>query len=263
MNIRETWLNAITTRVSIREFEDTPLKSDHFKTLNDLVDELNAIDTEESIGLILINESNDQVYKGMIGSYGKVSSAPAFLMIIENQNHSLSKVNMGYYGEAFVLEATALGLGTCWISGTFDRKFTEDYLDLKDNERVHAIIPVGYAKPKETRKKNILSRMIGSSKRKPIEKLCNNYSDTLPQGIKDALEAARLAPSAVNGQPWRFEASDNSLKFSIEKSQDSNTTPKRLDVGISMLHAEIAFKSHNIEGHWEYLDLPEVAIYKF
>ena len=76
------------------------------------------------------------------------------------------------------------------------------------------------------------------------------------------LEAARLAPSAVNRQPWRFLVREESITLSTDDLNDSYGISKRLDCGIAMLHIEVACRVHGIAGGWRFLDPPGVATWQ-
>ncbi|KKL04715.1 hypothetical protein LCGC14_2613280, partial [marine sediment metagenome] len=43
---------------------------------------------------------------------------------------------VGYTGEGVILEATALGLNTCWVGGFFKSKSVASLVEIKSNERV-------------------------------------------------------------------------------------------------------------------------------
>jgi hypothetical protein len=80
-----------------------------------------------------------------------------------------------------------------------------------------------------------------------------------PSWIKISLEAARLAPSAVNRQPWRFEVGKDSVTVYVKNATPDFNVSKRLDCGIAMLHIEVAALNSGIKGKWELLLAPEVA----
>lgn len=260
MIIKDTWYDAIKIRHSVRTFKKKSLPEEVLKALNDIVDSLNSED--KGYRLIFINEQNESIFKGIVGGYGKITSPPAFCLIIEDTEDSNTKEKMGYYGEAFILEATTLGLGTCWVSGTFDKTEAHKYLTLKAEEKINAIIPVGYA-DKSTFSSKALKTLIRANKRKSIQKLCINYKETFPDHIMDALESARYAPSAANSQSWRFTVEDHAFTVSINSNTDKGAFSKRHDAGIAMLHAEVALKHNNKKGAWKYLQTPNVAKYEF
>jgi hypothetical protein len=70
--------------------------------------------------------------------------------------------------------------------------------------------------------------------------------------MKTALEAARLAPSAVNRQPWRFKIDGNAISIFLDKSRDTYKIARRLDCGIAMLHLELGARYSGAKGSWTF-----------
>jgi hypothetical protein len=100
-------------------------------------------------------------------------------------------------------------------------------------------------------------------KRKPLTELVMGIEELKwPVGVKTALEAARVAPSAVNRQPWRFKVETNSITISVDNLKDTFNISKRLDCGIAMLHFEVASLYCGVQGKWEFLKPPDVARFK-
>ena len=87
-------------------------------------------------------------------------------------------------------------------------------------------------------------------KRKPLRDLMTGTPKY--DWIKTALEAARLAPSAVNRQPWRFILGDSSISVSLDKNRDTYKIARRLDCGIAMLHLELGARHAGIVGGWTF-----------
>ena len=79
--------------------------------------------------------------------------------------------------------------------------------------------------------------------------------------IKTALEAARIAPSAGNRQPWRFNISEDSITVFTNSNRRDFRVSKDLDCGIAMLHIELGALVSGVKGSWEFLNHPEVARY--
>jgi hypothetical protein len=77
--------------------------------------------------------------------------------------------------------------------------------------------------------------------------------------MRAALEAARLAPSAYNRQPWRFHLGPNSITVSAVELKRDFGFSARLDCGIAMLHVEIAALDRGVRGEWKLLESPQVA----
>ena len=74
-----------------------------------------------------------------------------------------------------------------------------------------------------------------------------------------ALEAAKLAPSAVNRQPWRFKIGDKKITIELDSKEKNEKRSKNLDCGIAMLHLELGALKAGISGSWQYLKGKEVA----
>jgi hypothetical protein len=80
--------------------------------------------------------------------------------------------------------------------------------------------------------------------------------------MRSALQSARLAPSAVNRQPWRFYAEPDSITVSVNSLKQQYGISKRLCCGIAMLHIEVAALNYGVKGVWEFLNPPQVARFK-
>ncbi|MHA2178341.1 MAG: nitroreductase family protein, partial [Candidatus Thorarchaeota archaeon] len=164
----------------------------------------------------------------------------------------------GYLGEGIILEATALGLNTCWVGGFYRRDAVMKQIELQDGERVLGITPIGYSKEENDR--------VGFSskpyRRKNFEKLVLSGEVDDKKWVRSAIEAARIAPSAGNRQPWRFEISEDSITVSASSKREGLRISNRLDCGIAMLHLELSALSNDVLGNWEFLEHPKVARYK-
>ena len=192
-----------------------------------------------------------------LGTYGMISGAQEFIVGTSFKSEHY-KENFGYLMELIILQATDLGLGTCWLGGTFNRSIFSQKVQCKEGEIVPAISPIGYPAKRRTREK-IIRRFLSAKNRKPWDKLffLNDLQSELPN--KDLgdysliLEMVRLGPSAKNGQPWR-----------IVKQKDQNTYhfyvryPERklyrffvmMDIGIAVCHFDLTAKDLSITGDW-------------
>jgi len=154
-----------------------------------------------------------------------------YACFIADMRRELPRAQMGIGGEAFVLEAAAMGVNTCWVSGTYRRGAVD--VPLAEGERVLAVTPLGIAARGET----------PSRKRKPLASICLTPPDQWPLWAYQAADAVRRAPSAVNRQPWRLSYGQNTLRL-LGRKADS------LDMGIAMLHMEAAAGGRR--RHWEW-----------
>lgn len=128
----------------------------------------------------------------------------------------------GVSGEAFVLEATHLGVGTCWMRGNYRRSQARTLA--REEEEVMAVIPLGQPLDPHGAKHR---------KRRDLSALCQDDPAGWPHWAYKAAEAVRQAPSALNRQPWRMSCAGNTLRL---------TSPRfgRLEDGIAVMHLEAA-----------------------
>ena len=150
----------------------------------------------------------------------------------------------GFMGEALVLEATDMGLGTCWLGAGFYPDVISRNVNLQNDEAVHCVIAIGKCNPPSF-----------SPKRKELTRLCSQTEEQLAQlGVwqKDAVLAARLAPSALNLQPWKIEADRTSVSILETSVIYKKFAP--LDRGIAMLHAAVGAYHAGREAVWKKVD---------
>ena len=254
----ERWLAAVPRRSSRRNFESRPLEEDERRRLESACREFRPF-AEARVELVL--EPAAGVFKGIIGSYGRVTGAPCYLAVIGDMDSGRVQECAGYTGEGLVLEATASGLATCWVGGFFERRAVSGQVRLSASERVLAVIPVGRARPKPGLTDRSFKFFIGARHRKPLVELVSD-AGALAEGVRKGLEAARLAPSAYNRQPWRFEIEAGAVLVRATGEEPVSKISRRLDCGIAMLHFELGVQAAGLSGDWEFLPPPSVARFR-
>ncbi|NLI92312.1 MAG: nitroreductase [Peptococcaceae bacterium] len=256
----ERWLDAIYQRHSRRQFNGKQLSGETIHHLENFTHELNK--HLPGARVAFISADPDPVFKGLIGGYGRIKGAPAYAAFLGLMSDPHVQEKVGYLGECFILEATASGLATCWIGGTFRPEMVTTHLKIEKEEAVLAVTPVGYVPGNYSFTEKTLSGMARSRKRKPLEELLVTGSGChFPEWIKVSVEAARVAPSAVNRQPWRFVVEDQGITVRVDNLKNSSGISKRLDCGIAMLHIEIGALVSGVKGQWNFLESPDVARY--
>jgi nitroreductase len=252
------WYLAVQSRRSRRHFDlKRPIESDSLAALEKVCSEFTPY--PHARAYLITNPSKD-IFKGIVGSYGKVSGAPAFIAFIGDMRAPYVQEETGYTGEGIILEATALGLNTCWVAGFFRPESVASLVEIKDNERVLAVTPIGYAREIESLGERLMTGFGFTHRRLPLSKLMSGSGvDNLQEWTRESLEAARLAPSAVNRQPWGFNVHGNDITVFVRNSGPEFNVSKRLDCGIAMLHIEIAALHRGFAGKWEFLQSPQVA----
>lgn len=162
----------------------------------------------------------------------------------------------GYAFEKVVLFAESLGVGTTWIAGTMDRKAFERAMELSDGEVMPCVSPLGYAAKKMSIRETMMRKGIKADTRFGFEELFFDGSFDAPLTeekagrLRDVLEAVRLAPSAVNKQPWRVVICGGKAHFYEKSSKgyvsEDNWDIQKIDMGIALSHFELAAKECGI-----------------
>ena len=268
MDLFPAWYDAIAVRASRRRYEPAAVADDIVARLRAFCE---ADRPSTSARVTMVEGASDRLFTGVLGkfagSYGRVEGAPLVAAFVGSDGH---EGEVGYLGEAFILEATTLGLGTCWIAGTFDKKQAGELVELSEGERVMALTPLGTPVERRGAGKRLLRRALKVSRRLPLGTIAPGIdgpaggktaaatgSDTpWPAWARTAVEAARLAPSGVNRQPWRFRLEGPGLV--LARAEKLYWTAP-FDLGIAQLHVELGAAHAGVRGIWEPLVEPDVA----
>lgn len=230
MDLRmERWYSATGQRFSVRKYNGIP-SDDELCTLEDTARLLSAK------GVRIVLGTDKHVFTSNLFTYGRFTGAEHFAAFIAAENADLQTV--GYMGEAFILETTAMGLGTCWI-GACNKRAVREALKL-GNEKLCCITPIGISAEEYIgRPRKSLDRLTGLNQQSLID---------LAEWQQRALECARLAPSAMNRQELKYTIEGDSIV--VEKTS-GNFGYGEIDMGIAMLHIELGASHCGILGDWE------------
>ena len=251
------WLGVVGRRCSRRAYDGVPADPGMLGGIERLLEVWRPYPDAR---VALVAKPAVDVFTGLVGSYGKVSYAPHVLVFIAEHAEDFADQHLGYTGEATVLEATRLGLATCWVSGFFNAKKAADLVELAPGERVLAVSPLGFALAENTVSERTLTALAGGHHRKPVTDIAPGATGgQWPEWSIAAVETARLAPSASNRQPWRFRMEDGGLVLAKDNFVETPVSTKRLDIGIAMLHVDLAAMAHRVEGVWTDLSGRDVA----
>ena len=250
------WLGVVGRRRSRRSYDGVPAEPWELERVEQLLERWRPYPDAR---VLLVTEPSPGVFTGIVGSYGKVSRAPHVLVFLAD-DADFSDQHMGYAGEAVILEATRLGLGTCWIGGFFNARKAADMVSLRPGERVLAVSPLGHASSRPSFGERTMAGLAGAHRRKSVQELAPDASGAnWPAWAVAAVETARHAPSAMNRQPWRFRLEDGGLVLAKDNFVETPKVTKRLDIGIAMLHVELAAAAHGVDGAWTDLSGADVA----
>ena len=249
------WAEAARLRRSQRAYEPEPIAGVVAERLETLCREYAPFEGARAVVLV---EAPPKIFTGwLLRVYGKVTS-PSALVFVGDRRLPDAAARAGYTGEAAVLEATALGLGTCWIGGGVRRAQVASLLDLDTHEHVYSISALGNAREGATARERATAGVARAHTRRSLDVTAPGVA-AWPGWARAGAELARIAPSAANRQPWRFaQADDGGVRLSFEGS-DTPTISKRLDCGIAMLHFELGAREAGAAGSWRLLSGRDVA----
>ena len=222
---------AIKARHSVRAYKAQPLAEDIVKVLEKEIEEQNR---QGHLHIQLV-KNEPKAFQGKLAKYGKFSDVTNYLVMAGRKADDLDE-RIGYYGEHLVLLAQTLGLNTCWVGLSYS-KIPGTYV-LEEGEVIRAYIAIGYGETQGA-----------GHKIKTVEKT-SNASEITPSWFRKGVEAALLAPTAVNQQKFFFEytpAKDNKLAQVIDKRSFSLLGYTQLDLGIAKYHFEIGAGKENFE----------------
>ena len=221
---------AIQARHSVRAYKDQPLSEEIVKVLEDEIVKLNH---EGQLHIQLIcNEP--KAFQGTMAKYGKFRNANNYLVMVGKKADDLDE-RVGYFGEHLVLLAQTLGLNTCWVGLSYS-KVPGTYV-LEEGEKIACYIAIGYGETQGV-----------SHKIKTVDQV-SNASDATPSWFRKGVEAALLAPTAVNQQKFSFEyvGEENGRHKVRAKRGFSLVGYTQMDLGIAKYHFEIGAGKVNFE----------------
>ena len=221
---------AIQARHSVRAYKEQPLTEDVVKVLEEQITILNR---EGKLHMqLILNEP--KAFQGAMAKYGKFRNANNYIVMAGKKADDLDE-RVGYYGEHLVLLAQTLGLNTCWVGLSYS-KVPGTYV-LDEGEKIACYIAIGYGE----------TQGVGH-KIKTVEQV-SNASDITPSWFKKGVEAALLAPTAVNQQKFSFEyvgMSNNRHQVRAKKGI-SMIGYTKMDLGIAKYHFEIGSGKVNFD----------------
>lgn len=243
----ERWLAAVPVRRSRRAYERRPVESAGLDSLRRHAGEFRPYPDSR---VVLVDDAPAELFIGILGGYGRVTGAPSALIFVGPSSPGADH-HVGYTGEAAVLEATALGLQTCWVGGFFRGPVANELAGTERSERVFAVSPVGHATSTRPVGERLMPGTGPDKPRLPLQVIAPG-SERWPAWAVAGAEAVRLAPSAMHRQPWRLELDERGMTISADGASTPRVT-KRLDIGIAMLHFELGARAAGSVGAWEEL----------
>lgn len=209
-----TILDAINARHAVRQYTSQPLNPVTKAQLQHNIDQCNS---EHSLHIQLVTDA-PEAFSGMMAHYGKFSGVRNYIALVGKKRPDLEE-RAGYCGEKLVLKAQSLGLNSCWVALTYSRRNAA--VEIGSGERLVCVIALGYGANQGVPHKS-----------KPMETLYD-AEEPIPMWFLKGMQAALLAPTAVNQQKFRFL-----LKGSQVKAVSTGGFYSKIDLGIVKYHFE-------------------------
>lgn len=255
----------INKRCSIREFENKTIPDSTIRKILDFYTNCDKFTDAKTKVMILEHDAVYPVIKDIAGYHNLMIDAPHYLLIFSEEKKDAMK-NVAYIGEQLILKATELGVSNCWITLN-DRALTKERLHASCELPLAALIALGYGEekfktvnPLKYGEAYINSNMEATSpfvsSRLAVEDIVfvdkwgekADYSYIENSGLQEVFYYARLAPSALNLQPWRYLIAKNKLILAVKKS-DSEYNDE-ISAGIQMLYFKLVFEQNLTAFEW-------------
>ena len=213
----------IDRRYSCRTYLEKPVADDDRRRLLEFMATRTQgpLGAQARFGLLAATPGDPRALR-RLGTYGFIKGATGYIAgAVRRAPRDLE--DYGYLLEEVILFATGIGLGTCWLGGTFTRStFVRRFGGLERGETMPAVVSTGYIGDDGTER--IREREEGD-RRFPGGELFfeRRYGEPLAAASADgyaaALEAVRMAPSATNRQPWRIVRAGRDWHFLLRRTR--------------------------------------------
>ena len=221
-----TLIDAILARHSVRKYTPKPIEAEKSATLKAAIERINTL---SGLNVQLVLEEPLAFSTGM-WKYGQFSGVRNYFVMAGPKGRDAEE-KIGYYGEELVLLAQTLGLNTCWVGLTY--KKIPGAFSLRGDDTVHCVIALGYG-----------AEQGRQHPMRPVEQFyqCDGVP---PQWFMKGMEAAMLAPTAVNQQKFKFILREGNKVEA--KALFSLAGYTRVDLGIVKYHFEAAAGKENFD----------------
>lgn len=236
----KTIINIIEKRKSTRSFTGETLLVKHVNDILNFLRNNNFGPFGSELKYQLIKKDSENI---QVGTYGFISGAKDY-MVFYAEKENPNWLDIGFVIEKFILFCTSIGVGTCWMGGTFNRKNLSKAIIESEKYFIPIVTPLGYPRDKLTIREKVLRKVAKAEDRLPLEEILVNHqnSEILNNEFYSTfLKAIQRAPSASNKQPWRIKIEGNIVHFYLKRTKGyAKIVPQvdlqKIDVGIAFCH---------------------------
>ena len=216
-------MEAMEERHAVRTYTDEPISDEAKTALRQKIDEVNR---EGNLHIQLVCDE-PKAFDGFMAHYGKFSGVQNYLAMIGPKSDDLSE-RVGYYGEQVVLLAQQLGLNSCWVAMTYSKVKTA--YQVNDGEKLTVVVSLGHG----------ATQGVAHTSKPASEVSSVEGGIVAPGWFERGVEAALLAPTAMNQQKFHFTLSGDTVK-----AEPGTGFYSKIDLGIAKLHFELGAGTEN------------------
>lgn len=230
----EEYIKAIEMRRSRRTYRNVPLDSETITVVEQLVDAVNK--QEEELAFKFIEDATD-AFTVITGIFSVIAVCGA--------DTERARIKSGYYGEMIVLQCVYHGLGTCWVTGTYNENKILAKLNLPRKTRLYGVIVIGNVKKNLSSKEKMFHKLTHKTN-KPYQKMFISCDRKLPPYYEYAMKLVEMAPSETNRRPVDFIYENGIISGKVEEA----LSDKSVEFGIAQLHFRLGAAAKGVKGEW-------------
>lgn len=202
-------------RHSVRQYTDAQIPKGVRARLVEEIDRLNG---ESGLHMQLFFDE-PECFRSALARYGMFTGVRNYMAIVGRKGPDLEE-KAGYYGQTMVLLAQSLGLNSCWVGLNHGKT----HVTISPGEKQVIVVALGYGEtqgvPHQTKPAAAVSQV----------------SVPAPDWFKRGIEAALLAPTAVNQQKFLISYDGTNLAARV----NGRGFFAKVDLGIVKCHFELA-----------------------
>ena len=215
--------DAMKERHSVRNYKATAIPQEIVARLQAEIDTCNK---EGGLSIQLVT-GEPKAFDGFMAHYGKFSGVQNYIALVGRKTADLEE-KIGYYGERIVILAQSLGLNTCWVAMTVSKGIIKKKCTMKNGEKLVVVMSLGCGENQGV-----------SHKSKSLSDVVS-VNGQMPEWFKSGMEAALLAPTAMNQQKFKFI-----LHGTAVEAKSLGGFYSKVDLGIVKYHFEVGAGKEN------------------
>ena len=230
----EEYVKAIEMRQSRRTYSSRPLDDATLQVIRDLVDIVNK---NSGLDMRFIEDATP-AFTFFTGKFCMIALC--------GDDSEKTRIKLGYFAQMIALECVYHGLGTCYVSGTYNENKVLEVLKLPKETRLYAGLVIGNVKPKLSTKEKFVHKITHKTN-KTYQNMFETCDRKLPPYYVKAMQLVEMAPSGTNARPVHFKYEDGVMSAYV----DEPYSEKSIDFGIAQLHFKIGAESMGVKGEWD------------